>query len=242
MTNTVCVAAVPGEDPFHSGEYGTAVVNGVQWDGGSPALEQGSGGPKKKVYTKINAALKHFFAYSVESGRGSTDFNISQHDIYDTYLPSFEAPIVQANAKGYMCAYTSINGQPSCGSKFLSGTARNQWNFSGYVVSDCGGVGDISGYEHTNASETAAIGLRDGGVDINCGGGLTNHICAAIKEGLVEEAVLDASLERSMTLLLDAGMFDPLEQQPFTRIPFQAIGSEEHRAIAEEAAEQAQVR
>jgi hypothetical protein len=37
------------------------------------------------------------------------------------------------------------------------------------VVSDCGGVSDIGGYEHTNATETAAIGLRDGGVDINCG-------------------------------------------------------------------------
>ena len=71
--------------------------------------------------------------YSVEGGRGSTDFNVSQHDIYDTYLPSFEAPIVQADAKGYMCAYTSVNGVPSCGSAFLSGTARKLWNFSGYV-------------------------------------------------------------------------------------------------------------
>lgn len=56
-------------------------------------------------------------------------------------------------------------------------------------MSDCGGVNDISGYEHTNATETAVIGLRDGGVDINCGGGLTNHICDAIDQGLVEESV-----------------------------------------------------
>ena len=94
--------------------------------------------------------FQHFFAYSVESGRGSTNFNISEHDIYDTvwarpglykrpqrlqaflkrfcmaflygraglltaknggvgpgqYLPSFEAPIVQADAKGYMVGST----------------------------------------------------------------------------------------------------------------------------------------
>ena len=97
---------MPSEDPFHSGEYGTAVVRGVQWSGGADDLHG-------KTYTKINAALKHFFAYSVESGRGSTNFNISQHDIYDTYLPSFEAPIVKADAKGYMCSYASVNGQPS---------------------------------------------------------------------------------------------------------------------------------
>ena len=43
---------------------------------------------------------------------------------------------MQADAKGYMCAYTSVNGLPSCGSDFLSGMARNEWNFSGYVARD----------------------------------------------------------------------------------------------------------
>lgn len=104
---------MPSEDPWHSGEYGTAVVSGVQWSGVSTASAEPQATPPGKHYTKINAALKHFFAYSVESGRGSTNFNISKHDIYDTYLPSFEAPIVQADAKGYMCSYASVNGQPS---------------------------------------------------------------------------------------------------------------------------------
>ena len=130
---------MPSEDPFHSGAYGTAVVNGVQWSQAlsvEDALKGTGGAPAQrpqlqpKRYTKINAALKHFYAYSVESGRGSTDFKVSAHDIEDTYLPSFEAPIVQADAKGYMCAYTSVNGLPSCGSDFLSGTARNDWNFT----------------------------------------------------------------------------------------------------------------
>ena len=95
---------MPSEDPFHSGAYGTAVVNGVQWSD-ALAVDQvriGASRAGAARYTKINAALKHFFAYSVESGRGSTNFEISQHDIQDTYLPSFEAPIVQADAKGYM--------------------------------------------------------------------------------------------------------------------------------------------
>lgn len=85
---------VPSEDPFHSGAYGTSVVNGVQW---SQALSvddvlqslaasnaNANTRPGQKKYTKINAALKHFYAYSVESGRGSTDFKISEHDIQDT--------------------------------------------------------------------------------------------------------------------------------------------------------------
>ena len=245
--------AVPSEDPFHAGAYGTAVVNGVQWgvDSSSSSSSSSSSAAAAvpaaaKRYTKINAALKHFFAYSIEDGRGSTDYTISAHDIADTYLPSFEAPIVQADAKGYMCAYSSVNGVPSCGSSFLSRTARGpEWNMSGYVVSDCGGVSDINGYLGVNASEGAAIALRDGGVDINCGGGLTNHICDAIDASLVDASLLDASLARSLTLLFEAGMFDPLggggSAQPYTQLGFEAIGSDATRALAHEAAAQALV-
>ena len=72
-------------------------------------------------------------------------------------------------------------------------------------MSDCGGVGDIKGYLKVNDTEAAAIGLAKGGVDINCGGTLTNNICTSIAEGLVAESVLDDSLHRSLTLLFDAG-------------------------------------
>jgi hypothetical protein len=67
-------------------------------------------------------------------------------------------------------------------------------------------VADIKGYLHVNDTQAAAIGLADGGVDINCGGDLTNNICNAIGEGLVPEATLDSSLHRSLSLLFEAGM------------------------------------
>lgn len=221
---------VPSEDPFHSGSYGAAVVAGVQWN-----VDGTRTGP-----TKINAALKHVFAYNAESGRGSTNFDISSHDIQDTYLPSFEAPVVESDAKGYMCAYSSVNGEPGCGSPFLKRTFREKWNFSGYVVSDCGGVSDITGYLKVNDTMAAAIALREG-VDINCGGGLTNHICDAISEKLVNESVLDASLIRSYSLLFEAGMFDPLKGQKYTTLGIETVGSPAIRELALDAARQALV-
>ena len=42
---------VPSEDPFHSGQYGTAVVRGVQWGNANLSVVD----PR---YTKVNAALK----------------------------------------------------------------------------------------------------------------------------------------------------------------------------------------
>ena len=51
-------------------------------------------------------------------------------------------------------------------------------------MSDCGGVSDEVGEHYaSNGTDAAAKALRDGGVDINCGGGLTNNICSAISEG-----------------------------------------------------------
>ena len=58
--------------------------------------------------------------------------------------------------------------------------------------------------------------------------------------GLVAEAVLDESLERSLLLLFQAGMFDPLAMQPYTKIPFETIGSPAHHALALDAARQDQ--
>ena len=43
------------------------------------------------------------------------------------------------------------------GSEFLSGTTRNDWNFSGYVVSDCGGVSEF--YTKHDGFHTKVDGL-----------------------------------------------------------------------------------
>lgn len=64
-------------------------------------------------------------------------------------------------------------------------------------MSDCGGVGDIKGYLKVNDTEAAAIALAKGGVDINCGGTLTNNICTSISEGLVSESVLGTWVHNS---------------------------------------------
>ena len=99
---------VPSEDPYHSGRYGVAYTNALQWG------EDGN-------YTKAIGALKHYAIYSVEEGRGSTYFDIATSDIEDTYLPQFKAAVVEAGSLGYMCSYAALtnaelipdSGEPS---------------------------------------------------------------------------------------------------------------------------------
>lgn len=82
---------LPGEDPYLSGQYATHMVQGMQ-------EEDSLGHPKVLAY------LKHFTAYSREKGRGHDDYNISMHDLFDTYLPQYEMGLKQGGATGVMCS------------------------------------------------------------------------------------------------------------------------------------------
>jgi len=88
---------LPSEDPFHSGEYGTAMVAGMQ--------EKDAAG-----HPLVLAFLKHFTSYSQEAGRDHNNYNISTFDYWDTYLPQFEAALRHGGAAGVMASYASENG------------------------------------------------------------------------------------------------------------------------------------
>lgn len=144
-------------------------------------------------------------------------------------------------------ADASVNGVPMCGSKqFLHDIAREQWGFEGYVVTDCGAIENMYKYENfsINATHAAATALL-AGVDINCGSVWNASLGSAVRQHLVSETgpegSIDASLRRTFGLLFRAGLFDPLEKQPYTQIPFDVINSSEHWAASLDAARQAHV-
>jgi beta-glucosidase-like glycosyl hydrolase len=139
--------------------------------------------------TKLIAALKHYTAYSVETGRGSTNFWISQHDMEKTYLPPYRMAIENANNLGIMCSYASVNGVPMCGStKLMRDTARKQWGFDGYIVTDCHAVENMYENEHWVANATvAAAAALIAGVDINCGYVWNSTLASAVREGFAKE-------------------------------------------------------
>ena len=174
----------------------------------------------------------------------SNFFEISSRDIEDTYLPSFKAPVTQAKSLGYMCSYSAVTNsdlipdsseaanphtEPLCASSFFAQTKmRDEFGFEGYVQSDCKAIQNtITDHWAVNATDAAAKALQNGLMNSNCGGGMTDHICDAIAEGLTTETELDARVTRSLSLLMDAGLFDPVELQPYTDIPFSVINSAE---------------
>ncbi len=120
-----------GEDPFLTGRLGVAFVNGLQGDDPN--------------YYRVIATPKHFAVHSgPESDRHRFNVEPSPHDLWDTYLPAFRATIVEAKADSIMCAYNAIDGAPACASKLLlEDILRKDWDFKGFVTSDCGAIDDF---------------------------------------------------------------------------------------------------
>ncbi len=213
-----------GEDPYLTGEMGAAFVQGMQGDD-----------PR---YLKTAACAKH---YAVHSGperlRHGFDAQASLRDMHDSYLPAFKKLVVDAKVEAVMGAYNRVNGSPACASDFLlEQTLRRDWGFEGHVVSDCGALGDIHKHHKVtaDAAESAALALK-AGCDLSCWC-TYDHLGEAVERGLIREADIDRSLERTYATRFKLGMFDPEEMVPFASTPMSVVNSPEHRALAHEAA------
>ena len=147
-----------GEDPYLTSRMAVEFIRGLEGDD-----------PK---YLKTVATAKHYAVHSgPESSRHVFDARVSETDLRDSYLPHFEAAIKEGGAFSVMCAYNSVDGLPACANpRLLGDILRGEWGFPGYVVSDCGAVGDI--YEGHKAAKTAAEGVAmavKAGTDLDCG-------------------------------------------------------------------------
>jgi beta-glucosidase len=95
-------------------------------------------------YIKIGSCVKHFAVHdgpeNVPVSREVFVAHTGLRDLYDTYLPQFQAAVTQASVSQVMCAYSSTNyssNAPDCASEFLLKTVlRDQWGFGGSVISE----------------------------------------------------------------------------------------------------------
>ncbi|WP_370479287.1 glycoside hydrolase family 3 C-terminal domain-containing protein [Tamlana flava] len=218
-----------GEDPFLSGEIGTAFVKGLQ--GEDP------------FFLKSAACAKHYAVHSgPEELRHEFNVNPSKRDLYETYLPAFEKLVTEGHVEGVMGAYNAVYGESASGSPFLlKETLREKWGFDGYIVSDCGAVADIfTGHKIAKSmAEASAIAIKSG-LNLNCGWAF-NDLGNAIKEGLLTEKELDEALMPLMMTRLKLGILTDADESPYSDISGSVIASKAHAIVALEAAEKSMV-
>jgi len=213
-----------GEDPYLTGRMAVAFIKAMQGDD-----------PR---YLKTITTAKH---YAVHSGpeplRHTFDAMPTGRDLWETYLPHFEMAVREGGAYSVMCAYNRVDGLPACANpRLLDEILRRRWGFQGYVVSDCGAIGDI--YLNHKSQPDAAQGVASAiqaGTDLNCGVEYEN-LLPAVRQGLVAEREIDRAVGRLLLARFRLGMFDPPEMVKYAQIPYTENESPAHAALALEAA------
>lgn len=217
-----------GEDPFLTATIGAAFVKGMQGDNPN--------------YLKTAACAKHFAVHSgPEKLRHEFNAEASQKDLWETYLPAFQA-LVDAKVESVMCAYNSTNGEPCCSNRYLiSEVLRKQWHFKGHIVTDCGAIDDFytpkdkGGHGVVKTEAQAAALVLKSGVSLNCGNSYT-ALPQAVKEGLITVKEIDDQLAVLLRTRFKLGLFDPMGSNPYDAISINVVDSKEHRKLAKEVA------
>lgn len=191
------------EDPYLASQMAAAHVKGVQ-------------------SKNIGTSLKHFAANNQEFRRLSVDERIDERTLREIYLAAFETAVREGKPDTVMCSYNQINGEFASESHWLlTEVLRDDWGFEGYVMSDWGAV--------NRRVPGLAAGLD---LEMPASGGATDaEIVSAVKDGTLDESVLDTAVERILRIIFKytdgrrAGDFD----------------LEKHNRLAERIAEESMV-
>lgn len=218
-----------GEDPFLTSRIGVNFIKGLQ--GNDPK------------YLKTSACAKHYVVHSgPEEFRHEFNAIASPKDIWETYLPAFEAAVKEADVESIMGAYNRTNGEACCASELLlTDILRKQWGFNGHIVSDCGAIHDIwttHGLTET-PEEASALSLKSG-LDLNCGETFSS-LKLSLEKGLVKESDLDTALYRLFRTRIKLGMFDSEESNPYNKISPDVVNCEKHVELSREEARKGMV-
>ncbi|NUR03567.1 MAG: beta-glucosidase [Streptomyces sp.] len=143
--------------------------------------------------------------------------------------------------KGYI---TSDCG--AVGTTYNSFPSGHDWAPPGWTTDGKGSgatwTNTATGGKVSGAAGGQSYALR-AGTDVNCTGSeaTSPNLEQAIQAGILSEGVIDNALEHLFTIRMETGEFDPVDQQPYTRITKDVIQSPAHQALATKVADNALV-
>ncbi len=176
------------EDPYLSGELGTAMVKGMQENG-------------------VGATIKHFALNNQEKARLSENSVADERAKREIYLEPFERIVKQANPWALMCAYNKIDGTYSSENKeLLTETLRKSWGFDGFVMSDWGATND------------RVLGIKAGlDLEMPSSDGTYDKIIIdAVKSGHLLQEELDTVVQRILEAAIKAERQRHMKALPYT--------------------------
>jgi beta-glucosidase-like glycosyl hydrolase len=187
-----------GEDPYLASAIGVAFVRGLQGDGRAHG---------------VLATAKHWLGYGMaEGGRNICTVQASERDLLEVQARPFGAAIDEAGLESVMCAYSDVNGEPAAASRrLLNDMLRGVLGFDGLTVADYGAVNALATRQQT-ALDAADAGVQAlaAGLDVELPGSLcyTAGVAEAVRDGRLDETVVDQSLRRVLDAKFRLGLFE----------------------------------
>lgn len=218
-----------GEDPYLGSVIARAQVRGFQ-------------GPRIGTPDHVLACAKHFAGYgAAEGGRDYDASYISEAQLYNVYLPPFQAA-VEAGVGSVMTAYMDLNDVPATGNRWLlNDVLRSQWKFQGLVVSDADAVKSLQNHGYAKDAKDAALRAFDAGVNMEMAIDQTAYstLPAALKAGRITIAQVDAMVKPILEAKIQLGLFEhPCVDVPRSQ---QILNDAASRTEARKAAERSAV-
>ncbi len=219
-----------GEDPFLGSAIAVAQVRGFQGDYiGAP--------------DHILACVKHFAGYgAAEGGRDYDASYIPESQMYNVYLRPFKAA-VNAGVGSVMSAYMDLNDIPATSNRWLlHDVLREQWHFTGFVVSDANSVKSLKSHHYAKDLSDAALLAFKAGVNMEMAidfSAYQKNLAALVKDGQITEQQIEAADRPILEMKIRLGLFEhPYNDEARSK---QILATPEHREAARFAAERTAV-
>ena len=214
-----------GEDPVLVSLLGGAWIKGYQSKG-------------------LMTTPKHFAIHGAPlGGRDSHDIGLNEREIREVHLVPFRHVIREYNCQSIMMAYSDFLGVPVAKSKeLLNGILREEWGFNGFIVSDCGAIGNLTARKHYTAIDyiDAANQALAAGIATNCGDVYNNkEVIAAANRGEIDMENLDNVCRTMLSTMFRQGLFESNPSRPLDwEKVYPGWQSPEHKEMARESARQ----
>ena len=217
-----------GEDPVLVSKIGGAWIKGYQ---------------SKGLFT----TPKHFGGHGAPlGGRDSHDIGLSEREMREVQLVPFRHVIRNYDCQSIMMAYSDYLGVPVAKSKeLLQHILREEWGFSGFIVSDCGAIGNLTARKHYTAKDKveAANQALAAGIATNCGDTYNDkEVIQAAKDGRIDRENLDNVCRSMLHMMFRNELFEKEPNQPldWDKI-YPGWNSADHKALARQAARESMV-
>ena len=214
--------------------------------GEDPVLISFLGGAWIKGYQSMGLMTtpKHFAIHGAPlGGRDSHDIGLSEREMREVHLAPFRHVIREYQCQSVMMSYNDYLGVPVAKSgELLNGILREEWGFNGFIVSDCGAIGNLTSRKHYTAVDyvEAANQALAAGIATNCGDVYNNkEVIAAANDGKIDMESLDNVCRTMLSTMFRNGLFENnLSRSLDWEKMYPGWQSDEHKEVARESSRQ----